>query len=39
MIELDQHDSAYLSVCKHYMAVYNTSSIKEDPQARNEVSL
>jgi len=37
MIELDQHDSAYLAVCKHYMAIYNTPMIKDDAVARNEV--
>lgn len=36
MIELDQHDSAYLAVCKHYMAIYNTPMIKDDAVARNE---
>jgi len=38
MIELDQHDSAYLDVCKHYMAVYNTPMIKDDTVARSEVN-
>jgi len=38
MIELDQHDSEYLAVCKHYMAIYNTPLIKDDAVARNEVS-
>jgi len=37
MIELDQHDGAYLAVCKHYMAIYNTPMIKDDTAARNEV--
>jgi len=38
MIELDQHDSAYLAVCKHYMAIYNTPVIKDDAAARSDVS-
>ena len=38
MIELDQQDGAYLAVCKHYMAIYNTPLIKDDAVARNEVS-
>jgi 26S proteasome regulatory subunit N5 len=36
MIELDQHDSSYLSICKHYLAIYNTPVIKEDIPKRNE---
>jgi len=30
MIELDQHDSNYLAICRHFSAVYKTPSIKED---------
>ena len=37
MIESDQHDSAYLSICKHLMAIYNTQVVKDDPQQRKEV--
>ncbi len=37
MIELDKHEGSYLSICKHYQAVYNTDSIKEDTAKRNEV--
>jgi len=37
MIELDLHDSAYLAVCKHYMAIYNTPMISDDERGRNEV--
>lgn len=36
MIELDQHEGSYLSICKHYLALYNTPVIKEDVQKRNE---
>lgn len=36
MIELDQHEGSYLSICKHYMAVYNTQVIKDDVTKRNE---
>ena len=38
MIELDQHESAYLAICKHYMAIYNTPVIKDDAVERSEVS-
>ena len=31
MIELDQHEGAYLATCKHYRAVLATSAIQEDP--------
>ncbi|ESO07161.1 hypothetical protein HELRODRAFT_185452 [Helobdella robusta] len=37
MIELDSHEGSYLSICKHYLAVYNTPVIKEDPIKRDEV--
>ena len=37
MIELDQHEGSYLSICKHYRAVYDTPVIKEDPGRRTEV--
>ncbi|KPM10519.1 26S proteasome non-ATPase regulatory subunit 12-like protein [Sarcoptes scabiei] len=37
MIELDGAENNYLSVCKHYMAIYNTPIIKENPQKRNSI--
>lgn len=37
MIELDQNEDAFLSICKHYMAIYNTPSVKEDAQKRASV--
>lgn len=36
MIELDQHEGSYLSICKHYRAVYDTQVIKDDQEKRNE---
>ncbi|CAG5135237.1 unnamed protein product [Candidula unifasciata] len=30
MIELDQHESSYLAICKHYLAIYNTEQIQKD---------
>ncbi|XP_055038462.1 26S proteasome non-ATPase regulatory subunit 12 [Paramisgurnus dabryanus] len=30
MIEVDQHEGSYLSICKHYRAIYDTPSILED---------
>lgn len=30
MIELDQHDSNYLAIARHYMAVYKTPIIQQD---------
>jgi len=30
MTELDQHEGTYLSICKHYRAVFDTPSIQED---------
>ena len=34
MIELDKNEDAYLNIFKHYMAIYNTPSIKEDSKKR-----
>lgn len=30
MIKLDQHDSNYFAVCKHYKQIYDTPRIKEN---------
>lgn len=30
MIKLDQHDSNYFAVCKHYKQIYDTPQIKEN---------
>lgn len=38
MIELDQHEGSYLSICKHYRAIYNTQVVKDDTEKRNEVN-
>lgn len=37
MIELDLNEDAYLNICKHYMAIYNTASVKEDSQKRSSI--
>lgn len=34
MIELDRSDDAFLNICKHYMAIYNTDAIKNDLKKR-----
>ena len=36
MIEIDQHYSNYLDICRHYQAVFQTPSIKDDPAKRQE---
>ncbi|KAH7950519.1 hypothetical protein HPB49_025057 [Dermacentor silvarum] len=36
MIELDQHESSYLAICKHYSALYRTESIQKDETQRKE---
>ncbi|XP_046394223.1 26S proteasome non-ATPase regulatory subunit 12 [Ischnura elegans] len=36
MIELDQHEGSYLATCRHYRAVLDTPSIKEDPVQRTQ---
>ncbi len=37
MIELDQHEGAYLDICKHYRAIYDTPIIKEDAEKWKKV--
>lgn len=36
MIELDQHEGSYLSICKHFRAIYDTPSIQEDKTKRHD---
>lgn len=36
MIELDQHESSYLAICKHYSALYRTESVQQDEAQRKE---
>ena len=36
MIEIDQHYSKYLDICRHYQAVFRTQSIKDDPVKRQQ---
>lgn len=37
MIQLDLNDSSYLSVCKHFKALYNSASVQENESKRHEV--
>nr|CAG4638400.1 EOG090X04UV [Cyclestheria hislopi] len=37
MIELDQQEGSYLSICKHYRAMYNTPVIQESERDRHTV--
>lgn len=30
MIQVDLHEGSYLSICKHYRAIYDTPCIQED---------
>ena len=39
MIQLDQHESEYLKICKHFRAIYDTNSIQEDSEKKKEVHL
>nr|SVE79445.1 EOG090X04UV [Daphnia magna]SVE81891.1 EOG090X04UV [Daphnia magna] len=34
MIDVDQHEGSYLSICKHYRAMYNTTVIQENESDR-----
>lgn len=36
MIKLDQHDSAYLNICKHFKHIYETPRIKNDSSKMKE---
>jgi len=36
MIELDQHEGSYLSICRHFRAIAETESIKEDKEKISE---
>jgi hypothetical protein len=37
MIDLAQHDSDYLNICKYYHAVYNTPAVQAEPTKWQEV--
>jgi 26S proteasome regulatory subunit N5 len=34
MVELDEHEEAFLETCKHHKAIYNTKSVKDDKMKR-----
>ena len=34
MIELDQHEGTYLNICRHYRAVYETPSVRDNPEEK-----
>jgi 26S proteasome regulatory subunit N5 len=36
MIKLDQHESAYFFICRHYSHIYNTPRIKNDSALMKE---
>lgn len=38
MIQVDQHEGSYLSICKHYRAIYDTPCILEDSSKWQQVS-
>ena len=37
MIENDQHDGSYLSICRHVRAMINTPSIEEDVNKKKQL--
>ncbi len=37
MIELDQHEGSYLSICKHFRAIVETEAVKDDADKKMEV--
>ena len=36
MIELDQHEGSYLSICRHYRAILSTPKVHENVECRKE---
>lgn len=38
MIQVDQHEGSYLSICKHYRAIYDTPCILEDSSQWQQVT-
>lgn len=36
MIELDSHEGSFLSICRHYLAIYNTSDKPADDTVPDE---
>lgn len=32
MVELEEHENAFLSICRHYMNIYSTPSVQEDAE-------
>eukprot|EP00073_Rattus_norvegicus_P028538 XP_006247615.1 PREDICTED: 26S proteasome non-ATPase regulatory subunit 12-like [Rattus norvegicus] len=38
MIQLDQHEGSYLSICKHYRAIYDTPCIQAESDKWQQVS-
>lgn len=37
MIQLDQHEGSYLSICKHYRAIYDTPCIQAEGEKWQQV--
>jgi len=37
MVEMDQHEGSYLSICKHYRAILATPCIQADEEKRKDV--
>lgn len=37
MIQLDQHEGSYLSICKHYRAIYDTPCIQAESEKWQQV--
>ncbi|XP_076062072.1 regulatory particle non-ATPase 5 isoform X2 [Oratosquilla oratoria] len=37
MIDLDSHESAFLSICRHYRAIYDTKSVQEKEEDKQKI--
>lgn len=37
MIELDSHEGSFLSICRHYRAIYDSKSVQEDEAEKKRI--
>lgn len=37
MIELDSHEGSFLSICRHYRAIYDSKSVQEDETEKKRI--
>ena len=37
MIELDSHEGSFLSICRHYRAIYDSKSVKDNEEEKKRI--